>query len=80
MPSLQRWPRRSEDLRRISARALSVVNEESDWPGFRETHEALLARVPNIEATVVPDCGHLLQIERPAPVAGAVGNFLSAGA
>jgi pimeloyl-ACP methyl ester carboxylesterase len=80
MPSLQPWPRGPEDLRRIGTRALSVVNASSDWPGFRETHEALLAWLPNIEAAVVPDCGHLLQIEQPALVAAAVGDFLGAEA
>lgn len=76
MPALQAWLRGPEDLRTIAAPALSVVNQGAAWPGFRETHEALLAWLPNAESAVVPAGGHLLQIEQPAPIAAAITEFL----
>jgi pimeloyl-ACP methyl ester carboxylesterase len=53
-----------------------VVNEGAAWPGFRETHEALLAWLPDAGGAVVPVGGHLLQIEQAAPVANVVARFL----
>lgn len=76
VPSLPAWPRGPEALRRVTAPALSVVNEGATWPGFRETHDALLAWLPRAEGVVVPVGSHLLQIEEPAPVAAAIGGFL----
>jgi 3-oxoadipate enol-lactonase len=76
VPSLQTWPRGPEDLRGIVVPALSVVNQGAAWPGFRETHEALLGWLPNAEGAVVPVGGHLLQIEQPAPIAAAITGFL----
>lgn len=76
VPSLQTWPRRPEDLRGIAVPALSVVNQGAAWTGFRETHEAVLAWLPDAEGAVVPVGGHLLQIEQPAPIAAAITEFL----
>lgn len=76
VPSLQTWPRGPEDLRGIAVPALSVVNQGAAWPGFRETHDALLAWLPSAKGAVVPAGGHLLQIEQPAPIATAITEFL----
>jgi pimeloyl-ACP methyl ester carboxylesterase len=50
------------------------------WPGFRETHEALLEWLPNSEGAAVPARSHLLQIENPGLVAGVVADFLARAA
>jgi pimeloyl-ACP methyl ester carboxylesterase len=76
VPSLREWPRGPDDLRTITVRALSVVNEGAAWPGFRETHEALLAWLPDAGGAVLPVGSHLLQIEQAAPVANVVARFL----
>ena len=76
VPSLQSWPRGPEDLRHIAVPTLSVVNDGATWPGFRETHEALLAWIPDADGVVVAVGGHLLQIEEAAPIATAVTEFI----
>jgi len=76
VPAVQAWPRGPDDLRRVEARTLSVVNAGTSWPGFRETHDALLRWLPHAEGVVVPARSHLLHIEDPGPVVEAVVNFL----
>ena len=53
-----------------------MVNTGAAWPGFRETHEALLAWLPRAEGVTVPAQSHLLQIESPGPVADAITSML----
>ena len=78
VPSLQTWERGPEDLRAITLPALSIVNDGAAWPGFRETHEALLSWLPEATGAVVAVGGHLLQIEDAAPVARTITGFLQA--
>lgn len=76
VPSLQTWPRSPDDLRGLTVPVLSIVNEGADWPGFRETHEALVGWSPIATGVVVPTASHLLQIEQPTAVAAAIARFL----
>ena len=76
VPSLQEWTRGPDDLCRLAGPTLSVVNEGSAWPGFRETHDRLLEWLPRAEGVSVGARSHLLQIEQPTLVADAVASFL----
>lgn len=76
VPSVQAWNRGAEDMSRLTTPTLSVVNQGSKWPGFRETHDALLTWLPRVEGATVAARSHLLQIEQPAPVAEAIARFL----
>jgi pimeloyl-ACP methyl ester carboxylesterase len=76
VPSLQDWPRGPDDLRRLSQLALSVRSADGTWPGFRETHEALLAWLPDGQGEVVPGATHLLQLANPRAVAEGLAAFL----
>jgi 3-oxoadipate enol-lactonase len=77
VPSLEGWGRGPDDLRRIEAPALSVLGGAGSWPGFRETHEALLAWLPQAESLVVGATTHLLPLASPGAVAGGLASFLS---
>jgi pimeloyl-ACP methyl ester carboxylesterase len=76
VPSLQAWPRGPDDLRGLAVPVYTIVNEGAAWPGFRQTHDALLAWPPRAAGVVVPAASHLLQIEQPAAVADAIARFL----
>lgn len=76
VPSLQEWPFGAADLSHVRAPTLSLVNSGTYWPGFRETHDVLLARIPRCEGAVVAVTSHLLQIADPGPVAERVADFL----
>jgi 3-oxoadipate enol-lactonase len=76
LPALQGWPYGPADLAAVRSPTLSVVSSATYWNGFRETHEALLQRIPDCEAAVVPVHSHLLQIADPGSVARPVAAFL----
>lgn len=76
LPALQEWPRGPADLREIDAPALSVLGGGA-WPGFRETHEALLTWLPRCGELLLPGVGHLLPIADPAGVAAGIAAFLA---
>jgi pimeloyl-ACP methyl ester carboxylesterase len=48
---------------------------EALWPRFGETHRALCAWLPNVEAFVLPGAHHFLQMERPHEMAEALADF-----
>jgi pimeloyl-ACP methyl ester carboxylesterase len=76
IPAVQQWTRGLDDLGRLAVPVLSVLGSASAWPGFRETHEAILERVPGARGVEVP-ATHLLQIAEPAAVADALAAFLA---
>jgi 3-oxoadipate enol-lactonase len=76
VPALERWPRGPEDVRGVAQPALSVRGANATWPGFRETHESLLAWIPRGEGLVVEGATHLLQLQRPRAVAEGLAAFL----
>ena len=79
VPAVQGWERGLDDLGRLEVPTLSVLGADSTWPGFRETHEALLDRVPDVRGMVVSGATHLLQIANPSAVAETLAAFLAAG-
>jgi pimeloyl-ACP methyl ester carboxylesterase len=77
LPSLAEWARGPRDLEAVDVPALSVLGGGSTWPGFRETHEALLTWIPGCEGAVLSTATHLLQIADPAAVAEQIAAFLA---
>ena len=61
----------------IEATTLSVVHQDDIWPGFAQTHEAMLSRIPRCEAAALEMPSHLLQIADPLLVAKAILSFLA---
>jgi pimeloyl-ACP methyl ester carboxylesterase len=77
LPGLLDWDFDEERARRITQPALSVLGSESDalWPRFGETHRALCAWLPNVEAFILPGAHHFLQLENPRDMAEALRDF-----
>ena len=75
LPSLQTWAFGAPQAAGISQPVLSVLGTESDrW--FVECHDLLHSWFPQIEDCVVEGVGHLLQMQRPEPVAEGIAEFL----
>ena len=79
MPALQQWSFRPEDARRVTQPALAIVGERSLQldPIWGERHQVLLDGLPNVEPLVLPDTGHLLEVENPHGVADALASFFA---
>ena len=78
-PALQQWSFTREDARRIAQPVLAVVgakSQESD-PVFAERQELLLSWLPNVEAFVLPDATHLLQVQNPRGIAEGLAAFFA---
>jgi pimeloyl-ACP methyl ester carboxylesterase len=78
-PALQQWSFRQEDARRIIQPAVAVVGARSLEldPIWGERHQLLLDWLPNVESFVLPDAGHLLQIENPRGMAEGLAGFFA---
>lgn len=79
LPSLQQWSLKREDAGRITQPVLSVVGAKSKElsPIWSERHEMLLAWLPKAEGLVLADATHLLHVQHPRPVAGALAAFFA---
>ena len=75
-PELQCWQIGKDESRRITAPVLSLVDERSH-PAFVETEGLLREWFPQLETVRMPGVDHTLHLQRPAPVAAAVANFLA---
>jgi 3-oxoadipate enol-lactonase len=64
-----------EQLGRIAARTLVVTGTE-DMPTFLDNAERLRRQVADVEVLSLAEAGHLVLIERPAEVAGALARHL----
>jgi pimeloyl-ACP methyl ester carboxylesterase len=64
--------------RRITQRVLAVLGADSDTvsPVFRQRHERLLGLLPHAQAFVLPDAGHLMDVQNPAGVAQRLAAFI----
>jgi pimeloyl-ACP methyl ester carboxylesterase len=79
LPALQEWSFTRDDARRIAQPVLAVVgakSRESD-PVFAERQELLLSWLPNVEAFVLPDATHLLQVQNPRGMAEGLAAFFA---
>jgi pimeloyl-ACP methyl ester carboxylesterase len=75
LPSLPVWTFGPEQAATIHRRVLSVLGAETQ-PLWVEIAEFLRSSLPNVEDCMIEGVGHLLQIQRPEPVARAMADFL----
>jgi pimeloyl-ACP methyl ester carboxylesterase len=76
-PGLLDWSFGEEDARRLEHPVLSVLGGDSNalWPRFGEVHRLLLDWLPRAQGYILPGATHLLQVEKPAEMAGALAGF-----
>ena len=75
LPSLPVWMFGREQAASIRQPVLSVLGSQTQ-PLWVEIAEFLRASLPHIEERTIEGVGHLLQIERPEPVAREIAEFL----
>ena len=69
-------PDASAVLEQIHCSALLLTGREDGWSGPAQ-HAAMSAKVPGSQLVVVPNCGHMSMMERPAEVSAALHAWLS---
>jgi pimeloyl-ACP methyl ester carboxylesterase len=75
LPAVAEWTFGPEQAAAVPSPVLSVIGAETQ-PLWVEIAEFLRASLPNVEECTIDGVGHLLQIQRPAPVARAMAGFL----
>jgi pimeloyl-ACP methyl ester carboxylesterase len=75
LPALTEWTFGPEQAASIRTPALSVIGAETQ-PMWVEIAAFLQASLPQVEELTIDGVGHLLQIQRPGPVAQGMANFL----
>ena len=75
LPALSAWEFGSEDAAAVLQPVLSVLGAESAQL-FVDGAALLRSWLPKVEDLTVEGVGHLLQIQRPAPVARGIAEFL----
>jgi pimeloyl-ACP methyl ester carboxylesterase len=75
LPGLTQWTFGPDQAARIDQPVLSVLGRDTQtlWV---EVAELLRSSLPNVEERAIDDAGHLLQLQRPEPVARAIADFL----
>jgi pimeloyl-ACP methyl ester carboxylesterase len=69
-------PDRSELLGQIRCPTLLITGREDAWsPPMR--HAVMAAKIPQSKLVVIPNCGHMSPLERPAELAEALRSWLS---
>jgi pimeloyl-ACP methyl ester carboxylesterase len=69
-------PDRSALLQEIRVPTLVLCGRQDGWsPPAR--HEEMAQRIAGARLVIVPDCGHMSTMERPAAVTGALRNWLA---
>jgi len=76
MPATQQWPFTEDDARRIPQPALAVLGTASPAM-FAERQKLLLQWLPNAEPLDLPGLTHLLHIQDPTVIAGALTGFFA---
>lgn len=76
LPGLAAWTFGAEQAAALRCPVLSVLGAQTQ-PLWVEVAAFLRSSVPDVEEVTVDGVGHLLHIERAAPVAGAMAAFLS---
>lgn len=75
LPALQTWTFGPEQAASISQPVLSVLGSETErW--FVDSAQLLRSWFPQIEELTLDGAGHLLQMQRPEPVAEGLAEFL----
>ena len=75
LPALTEWVFDAEQAARLDLPVLSVVGIETQ-PVWVEVAEFLRSALPQVDECTIDGAGHLLQIQRPEPVARAMAEFL----
>ncbi|CAA9259633.1 MAG: hypothetical protein AVDCRST_MAG50-2929 [uncultured Acidimicrobiales bacterium] len=75
LPALAAWCLGPEQAAAIHQPVLSVLGSDTR-PLWVEVARFLRASLPRVEECTIPGVGHLLHIQRPEPVAGAMADFL----
>jgi len=75
MPALQSWSFDGDALRGLGRPVLFVIGGESG-PMFEGPRQLFEAAVPKAETVVLPGLTHMLQMQDPKLVAGAIADFL----
>ncbi len=75
LPAMTDWTFGAEQAARLDGPVLSVVGSETQ-PVWVEVAEFLRSELPQVDECTIDGVGHLLQIQRPEPVAQAMAEFL----
>ena len=75
LPGLAEWAFGTEQAAAIRCPVLSVLGTDTQ-PVWVETADFLRSSLPHVEECRIDGVGHLLQVQRPQPVARAMANFL----
>jgi pimeloyl-ACP methyl ester carboxylesterase len=76
LPALTEWTFGPEQAAAIRRPVLSVIGADTQ-PLWVEIAEFLRSSLPHVEERTIDRVGHLLQIQRPEPVAQALAEFLT---
>jgi pimeloyl-ACP methyl ester carboxylesterase len=76
LPALQQWSFTQEDAARVTQPALAVLGEKTA-PAFPERLELLVSWLPQVERFELPGASHLLHLQNPRGMAGALVSFWS---
>jgi pimeloyl-ACP methyl ester carboxylesterase len=76
LPGLTQWTFGPEQAAAIHCPVLSVLGTDTQ-PVWVETAEFLRSSLPHVEECLIAGAGHLLQVQRPQPVARAIAQFLA---
>jgi pimeloyl-ACP methyl ester carboxylesterase len=68
-------PDASATLEQIQCPALLLTGREDGW-STPEQHRAMSAKIAGSQVLIVPDCGHMSMLERPAEVSAALRAWL----
>jgi pimeloyl-ACP methyl ester carboxylesterase len=74
LPALSAWEFGPDDAAAVSQPVLSVLGADTGRL-FVEGAALLRSWLPNVEELTVEEVGHLLQIQRPEPVALGIAEF-----
>ena len=75
LPAMVEWASGPERASAVRCPALSVLGTDT-LPLFVEVAALLRSSLADVEECVIDGVGHLLQLQRPQPVARAIGEFL----
>jgi pimeloyl-ACP methyl ester carboxylesterase len=76
LPAVAAWTFGPEQAATVRSPVLSVIGAQTQ-PLWVEIAEFLRASLPRVEECTIDGVGHLLQIQRPEPVAQAMAQFLT---
>jgi pimeloyl-ACP methyl ester carboxylesterase len=79
LPAITEWTFGPEQAAAIQRPVLSVIGAETQ-PLWVEIAEFLRSSLPHVEELTIDGAGHLLQIQRPEPVARGMAKFLTRNA